>query len=237
MRRTEDGRHAAAGPGPLRTTGRLLLLWVCERWPPPVHAEQPVPAVWQAARAGGVGAPEWSGTTPATLCCLVLADCRTVFATRTTRTTGATVALRADHAPRVDHATVHAPRGATAITIAWSGTMTGRHISAGTVLEILYRALRRRGRDLARQVRRDRAAVQPGLLRDLPQAHGTGVVERAVPPQLQSAMRVQNHRQPPFRRPNRRRQAHGQQPVTAPTLAHSHPCEAVRVDAYAGTPP
>jgi hypothetical protein len=63
------------------------------------------------------------------------------------------------------------------------------------------RPVRRRDRRLPRQVLADRAPVQPGRLGDLRQAHRPGLVKTAETPQLQPAMRVQDHRQPPFCHP------------------------------------
>jgi len=43
---------------PLRGAGRLL--WMCEQMATPAHAEDLVPALWNAARARGINDPDWS---------------------------------------------------------------------------------------------------------------------------------------------------------------------------------
>lgn len=85
--------------------------------------------------------------------------------------------------------------------------------------------LRRRNRHLTRQVLGDRAPVQPGRLRDLPQAHRTRLVQPAKPPQLQPPMRVQHHCQPPSADPQPTTADSRPQPCTASTTVHSHPYE------------
>ncbi|RPK93802.1 hypothetical protein EES46_04975 [Streptomyces sp. ADI98-10] len=77
-------------------------------------------------------------------------------------------------------------------------------------------SLRPRERGWVLQVLADRPAVQPGLLRDLPQAHRTGLVQRTKPPQLQPAMWIQEHRQPPLCHPE-------------PTAADSRPTPRHRI--------
>ncbi|MFD8599172.1 DEAD/DEAH box helicase [Kitasatospora sp. NPDC059646] len=110
---------------PTRGAGRLL--WMCEQMATPAHAQTLVPQMWKAARARGIDAPDWPGTTPPTHCRLAPADYRNLLATRTT---GTTITLH------TDHARIHAPRGATMII--WNGTAHTRHTSTGTRADLPY---------------------------------------------------------------------------------------------------
>jgi helicase len=48
--------------GAARGSGRLL--WMCERMAAPEHAEEQVPAMWDAARGRGLADPDWPTPTP-----------------------------------------------------------------------------------------------------------------------------------------------------------------------------
>ncbi|MFJ1796641.1 DEAD/DEAH box helicase [Kitasatospora griseola] len=121
----DEWQPVAGDLAPTRGAGRLL--WVCEQIATPAHTPTIVPAMWKAARTRGIDAPDWPGTTPPTRCRLAPADYRTLL---TIRTTGTTITLHPDHA------TVHAPRGATAIT--WNGTTRTRHTTTGSPTDLSY---------------------------------------------------------------------------------------------------
>ncbi|GLW58887.1 DEAD/DEAH box helicase [Kitasatospora phosalacinea] len=110
---------------PTRGAGRLL--WMCEQMATPAHTHALVPAMWKAARARGIDAPDWPGTTPPTHCRLAPADYRTLL---TTRATGTVLTLH------LNHATVYTPRGATAIT--WNGTTRTCHTTTGGPADLPY---------------------------------------------------------------------------------------------------
>ncbi|WP_327072121.1 DEAD/DEAH box helicase [Kitasatospora purpeofusca] len=114
---------------PARGAGRLL--WMCEQMATPAHTHQLVPGMWQAARARGIDAPDWPGTTPPSTCRLSPAEYRALLGTRTT---GTAITLHPDRAH------ISAPRSATVIT--WNGTATERHTGTGTVLDVPYPAPR-----------------------------------------------------------------------------------------------
>ncbi|MFE1318345.1 DEAD/DEAH box helicase [Kitasatospora phosalacinea] len=112
---------------PTRGAGRLL--WMCEQMATPAHTQQLVPGMWQAARARGIDAPDWPGTTPPSTCRLGQSEYRALLADRTT---GTEIALHPDRAD------IAAPRGATVIT--WNGTATERHKGTGTTTDLPYPA-------------------------------------------------------------------------------------------------
>ncbi|MFB7620780.1 DEAD/DEAH box helicase [Kitasatospora sp. NPDC056181] len=111
--------------GPRRGAGRLL--WMCEQMATPAHTTALVPDMWKAARARGVDAPDWSGTTPPSTCRLSAEEYHGLLAARATRTT---ITLHTGHAE------VQAPRGATVLT--WNGAATARHTGTGTPVELPY---------------------------------------------------------------------------------------------------
>ncbi|MFE5796386.1 DEAD/DEAH box helicase [Streptomyces sp. NPDC056503] len=106
-------RWRALGAG--RGAGRLL--WMCERMATAPLAPGLVPRMWNAARARGVDAPDWSGTTPPTDCALPPDRYRALLAERAT---GVLLTLQGDEVR------VRAPRGA--VIRLWNGaTTTLRH--------------------------------------------------------------------------------------------------------------
>ncbi|MEU2507140.1 DEAD/DEAH box helicase [Streptomyces sp. NPDC007863] len=75
-------RWRTLGPG--RGAGRLL--WMCERMATAPLAPALVPRMWNAARARGVHAPDWPGTTPPADCALPPERYRALLAERATGT-------------------------------------------------------------------------------------------------------------------------------------------------------
>ncbi|MFH8368340.1 DEAD/DEAH box helicase [Streptomyces sp. NPDC018031] len=67
---------------PPRGSGRLL--WMCEQMATGVHADQEVPAMWQAARERGVTGPDWTSRTPPRGCRLDGASYAALLAERVT---------------------------------------------------------------------------------------------------------------------------------------------------------
>ncbi|MFG2825064.1 DEAD/DEAH box helicase [Kitasatospora sp. NPDC048365] len=108
-----------------RGAGRLL--WMCEQMATPAHTHTLVPTMWQAARARGIDAPDWPGTTAPSTCRLSPVDYRALLAFRTT---GTEITLHTDYAQ------IRAPRGAVVIT--WNGATTTRHAIAEPVIEAPY---------------------------------------------------------------------------------------------------
>ncbi|MEU0234624.1 MULTISPECIES: DEAD/DEAH box helicase [unclassified Streptomyces] len=104
--------------GPARGAGRLL--WMCERMATAPHAPDLVPRMWNAARARGIDAPDWGGTTPPGGCVLAPDRYRALLAERAT---GARLTVR-DEEVRV-----WAPPGA-AVRL-WNGTTTVLHLADG----------------------------------------------------------------------------------------------------------
>ncbi|MFG3292551.1 DEAD/DEAH box helicase [Streptomyces sp. NPDC048179] len=115
-------RWRTLGPG--RGAGRLL--WMCERMATAPLASDLVPRMWRAARARGVDAPDWSGTTPPGDCALTPERYRALLAERAT---GVRLDLQGD-AVRVT-----APPGA--VIRLWNGATTTLHIVDGEETTLL----------------------------------------------------------------------------------------------------
>ncbi|WP_234338423.1 DEAD/DEAH box helicase [Streptomyces sp. NRRL F-5727] len=109
-------RWRALGPG--RGAGRLL--WMCERMATAPLAPQLVPRLWHAARARGIDAPDWPGTTPPGDCALPPDRYRSLLAERVT---GTRLALQAD--------TVRAWAPPGAVVHLWNGATTTSYTSDG----------------------------------------------------------------------------------------------------------
>ncbi|MFF1297063.1 MULTISPECIES: DEAD/DEAH box helicase [unclassified Streptomyces] len=109
-------RWRALGPG--RGAGRLL--WMCERMATAPLAPDLVPRLWRAARAGGVDAPDWSGTTPPGDCVLSPDRYRALLAERVT---GIQLALQGDAVRGT------APPGV--VIRLWNGATTTLHSGDG----------------------------------------------------------------------------------------------------------
>ncbi|GAA3091675.1 hypothetical protein GCM10017562_73570 [Streptomyces roseofulvus] len=109
-------RWRALGPG--RGAGRLL--WMCERMATAPLAPQLVPRLWQAARARGIDAPDWPGTTPPGDCALSPDRYRSLLAERATGT-------RLD--VQTDAVRAWAPAGA--VIHLWNGATTTPYTSDG----------------------------------------------------------------------------------------------------------
>ncbi|MFE9043386.1 DEAD/DEAH box helicase [Streptomyces sp. NPDC007818] len=105
-------RWRTLGPG--RGAGRLL--WMCERMATPPLAPELVPRLWHAARARGIDAPDWPGTTPPGDCALPADRYRALLAERAT---GTRLTLEGDKVR------MWAPPGA-AVRL-WNGTATTLH--------------------------------------------------------------------------------------------------------------
>ncbi|WP_354596479.1 DEAD/DEAH box helicase [Streptomyces sp. JL1001] len=101
-----------------RGAGRLL--WMCERMATAPLAPGLVPRLWKAARARGIDAPDWNGTTPPGDCAISRDGYRALLAERVT---GTRIALQGEEVR------VWAPPGA-AIRL-WSGAATTLHTSDG----------------------------------------------------------------------------------------------------------
>lgn len=115
-------RWSTLGAG--RGAGRLL--WMCERMATAPLAPGLVPRMWKAARARGIDAPDWNGTTPPGDCALSRDGYRALLAERVT---GTRLTLRGEEVR------VWAPPGA-AIRL-WSGAATTLHIADGEETTLL----------------------------------------------------------------------------------------------------
>ncbi|MEV8450240.1 DEAD/DEAH box helicase [Streptomyces parvus] len=107
-----------------RGAGRLL--WMCERMATAPLAPGLVPRLWKAARARGIDAPDWNGTTPPGDCAISRDGYRALLAERVT---GTRIALQGEEVR------VWAPPGA-AIRL-WSGAATTLHIADGEETTLL----------------------------------------------------------------------------------------------------
>lgn len=107
--------------GPFRGAGRLL--WMCERMATAPHAPRLVPRMWEAARARGIDAPDWTGTTPPGDCALTTDRYHALLAERAT---GVRLDLREDQEGTVR---VAAPPGS--VIRLWNGATTTLHIGDG----------------------------------------------------------------------------------------------------------
>ncbi|MFF9851855.1 DEAD/DEAH box helicase [Streptomyces litmocidini] len=107
-----------------RGAGRLL--WMCERMATAPLAPGLVPRMWNAARARGIDAPDWNGTTPPSDCALSPDRYRALLAERAT---GTRLTLQDDTVR------VWAPPGA-AIRL-WNGTTTSLHLADGEETTLL----------------------------------------------------------------------------------------------------
>ncbi|MEV8006030.1 DEAD/DEAH box helicase [Streptomyces parvus] len=107
-----------------RGAGRLL--WMCERMATAPLAPGLVPRMWKAARARGIDAPDWNGTTPPGDCAISRDGYRALLAERVT---GTRIALQGEEVR------VWAPPGA-AIHL-WSGAATTLHIADGEETTLL----------------------------------------------------------------------------------------------------
>ncbi len=115
-------RWRALGPG--RGAGRLL--WMCERMATAPLVPDLVPRMWRAARARGVDAPDWSGTTPPGDCALPPDRYRALLAERAT---GVHLDLREDRLR------VAAPPGS--VIRLWNGATTTLHSGDGEATTLL----------------------------------------------------------------------------------------------------
>ncbi|MFB6666899.1 DEAD/DEAH box helicase [Streptomyces parvus] len=115
-------RWSTLGAG--RGAGRLL--WMCERMATAPLAPGLVPRMWKAARARGIDAPDWNGTTPPGDCALSRDGYHALLAERVT---GTRLTLRGEEVR------VWAPPGA-AIRL-WSGAATTLHIADGEETTLL----------------------------------------------------------------------------------------------------
>ncbi|WP_408992034.1 DEAD/DEAH box helicase [Streptomyces sp. 1268] len=107
-----------------RGAGRLL--WMCERMATAPLAPGLVPRMWKAARARGIDAPDWNGTTPPGDCAIPRDGYRALLAERVT---GTRLTLQGEEVR------VWAPPGA-AIRL-WSGAATTLHIADGEETTLL----------------------------------------------------------------------------------------------------
>ncbi|MFD5696226.1 DEAD/DEAH box helicase [Streptomyces rubiginosohelvolus] len=107
-----------------RGAGRLL--WMCERMATAPLAPGLVPRMWKAARARGIDAPDWNGTTPPGDCAISRDGYRALLAERVT---GTRLAFQGDEVR------VWAPPGA-AIRLS-SGATTTLHIADGEETTLL----------------------------------------------------------------------------------------------------
>ncbi|MFE2208871.1 DEAD/DEAH box helicase [Streptomyces rubiginosohelvolus] len=107
-----------------RGAGRLL--WMCERMATAPLAPGLVPRMWKAARARGIDAPDWNGTTPPGDCAISRDGYRALLAERVT---GTRLTLQGEEVR------VWAPPGA-AIRL-WSGATTTLHIADGEETTLL----------------------------------------------------------------------------------------------------
>ncbi|MFI6644859.1 DEAD/DEAH box helicase [Streptomyces sp. NPDC050504] len=111
--------------GPERGAGRLL--WMCEQMATAPHAHRVVPAMWRAAGARGIDAPDWPGTAAPTGCELPPERYRALLAERTTGTV---------LTPGGAGAGVVAPPG-TVVRL-WNGAEVHEWEPDGTPQEVLY---------------------------------------------------------------------------------------------------
>lgn len=93
---------------PARGAGRLL--WMCEQMATSVYADDVVPRLWKAARAGGYTAPDWPASRAPRACQLDAAQYRALLRERAT---GCTIV------ERDGSVTATAPSGAVLVT--WTG--------------------------------------------------------------------------------------------------------------------
>ncbi|MFE5960424.1 DEAD/DEAH box helicase [Streptomyces rubiginosohelvolus] len=107
-----------------RGAGRLL--WMCERMATAPLAPGLVPRMWKAARARGIDAPDWNGTTPPGDCAISRDGYHALLAERVT---GTRLTLQGEEVR------VWAPPGA-AIRL-WSGATTTLHIADGEETTLL----------------------------------------------------------------------------------------------------
>ncbi|MFF2862415.1 DEAD/DEAH box helicase [Streptomyces rubiginosohelvolus] len=107
-----------------RGAGRLL--WMCERMATAPLAPGLVPRMWKAARARGIDAPDWNGTTPPGDCAISRDGYRALLAERAT---GTRLTLQGEEVR------VWAPPGA-AIRL-WSGATTTLHLADGEETTLL----------------------------------------------------------------------------------------------------
>ncbi|WP_030847809.1 DEAD/DEAH box helicase [Streptomyces sp. NRRL F-4474] len=107
-----------------RGAGRLL--WMCERMATAPLAPALVPRMWNAARARGIDAPDWNGTTAPGDCAL---SPDRYLALLAERATGARLALQEDTVR------VWAPPG-SAIRL-WNGVTTAMHVADGEETTLL----------------------------------------------------------------------------------------------------
>ncbi|MFJ9827786.1 DEAD/DEAH box helicase [Streptomyces sp. NPDC101160] len=110
--------------GVRRGAGRLL--WMCERMATAPLAPELVPRLWSAARARGIDAPDWNGTTPPGDCALPPDRYRALLAERAT---GTRLTLTDDAVH------VWAPPGA--VVHLWNGATTARHVADGEETTLL----------------------------------------------------------------------------------------------------
>ncbi|MBT2443018.1 DEAD/DEAH box helicase [Streptomyces sp. ISL-36] len=107
-----------------RGAGRLL--WMCERMATAPLAPGLVPRMWNAARARGIDAPDWNGTTPPSDCALTPDRYRALLAERAT---GTRLTLQDDAVH------VWAPPGA--VIRLWNGATTTLHVAHGEETTLL----------------------------------------------------------------------------------------------------
>lgn len=112
--------------GPRRGAGRLL--WMCERMATAPHAPRLVPRMWQAARARGIDAPDWTGTTPPGDCALTPDRYHALLAERAT-------GVRLDFQEDEGKVQVTAPTGS--VIRLWNGASTTLHIGDGEETTLL----------------------------------------------------------------------------------------------------
>uniref|UniRef100_A0AAU2K1I8 DEAD/DEAH box helicase n=1 Tax=Streptomyces sp. NBC_00049 TaxID=2903617 RepID=A0AAU2K1I8_9ACTN len=120
---SERIRWRTLGAG--RGAGRLL--WMCGRMATPQLAPRLVPRMWRAARDNGIGAPDWSGTTPPRDSALGPGRYAALLKQRATGTV---------LTPDADSVQVDAPHGA--VICLWDGAATLRHVSDGTQARLAY---------------------------------------------------------------------------------------------------
>lgn len=111
--------------GPDRGSGRLLA--VCEQMATPARAPELVPAMWRAARARGIDAPDWAGRTPPHNCQLPADVYQALLDSRTTGTeiTPVPAGLR-----------IRAPQGAQICL--WNGAATTWMSGTGAAHDLSY---------------------------------------------------------------------------------------------------
>ncbi|MFB8141104.1 DEAD/DEAH box helicase [Streptomyces parvus] len=107
-----------------RGAGRLL--WMCERMATAPLAPGLVPRMWKAARARGIDAPDWNGTTPPGDCAISRDGYHALLAERVT---GTRLTLQGEEVR------VWAPPGA--VIRLWSGPTTTLHIADGEETTLL----------------------------------------------------------------------------------------------------